>query len=242
MAAGIGILYKDTEAYLQRFDAYHSHRHTTPDDQRIIGYRHQIDKMKMKMKNVSTLRVLSIGSGDGERESLFIDAILSRGYPIDYVVIEPSGDYTEKFEALAKSKQDKGQWNSVKFEFRTMTLQAYLHQVGQMTKQPNFDIVHCRHSAYFFHDKAIFTMLYGFLNDGGMLLITVGCGTWESFGRYMKKTYEGVPDSGRIVLGALSLMECLEQALPRVHIEVATNESSICFESFEEDSKEEIWF
>ncbi|XP_070552083.1 uncharacterized protein [Ptychodera flava] len=148
MAARVGDLDNDTEAYFPRFNAYHRNRRTIPNDQRIAMYRNQIDKMKMK--NVSTLRVLSIGSGDGERESLFIDAILSRGYPIDYVVIEPSGDYTEKFEALAKSKQDQGQWNSVQFEFRTMTVQTYLHEIGQLTKQPNFDIVHCPQSAYFF--------------------------------------------------------------------------------------------
>ncbi|XP_077997298.1 histamine N-methyltransferase-like [Glandiceps talaboti] len=105
------------------------------------GYDHLGDQCKrdlietfgnIDVGHVGELRVLAIGSWDGNVDEPIIDILSKRFQNIRYVVVEPDKDGVEKFKSLVESKSGVSQWMNVNFEFNIAKIENYLTNVKTM--------------------------------------------------------------------------------------------------------------
>ncbi|XP_077997299.1 uncharacterized protein LOC144450528 [Glandiceps talaboti] len=128
------------------------------------GYDHLGDQCKrdlietfgnIDVGHIGELRVLAIGSWDGNIDEIIIDVLSKRFQKIRYVVVEPDKDGVDKFKSLVESKSGVSQWMNVNFEFNIAKIENYLanvktmdgcledlmHKIGQYYFDPDFPLV-----------------------------------------------------------------------------------------------------
>ncbi|XP_035677206.1 histamine N-methyltransferase-like [Branchiostoma floridae] len=111
------------------------------------------------------LRVLGIGSGSGEADSIFLKKLLQSHSRVYSRVVEPCGERIEQFKALVREDPSFG---GVKFDWCHQTAEEYF-QNGESTK---FHLLHAVHVLYFVEDlHATLRDMWEQLVEGGHMLI-----------------------------------------------------------------------
>ncbi|XP_077870299.1 histamine N-methyltransferase-like [Saccoglossus kowalevskii] len=155
-------------------DEYHLSFQTLLDNglkSRECRYKEDAIQMigKLDLESRSEVRVLSIGSGNGDVDFHFINALVDKYTAIHYTVVEPANGPIDKFKRLIESNKDK--WNGVNFTFHVQEVEEYLEEGGTSDK---YDVIHACHSLYRFRDaENTLRYLYNILSMEGMLLIRV---------------------------------------------------------------------
>ncbi|XP_006823792.1 histamine N-methyltransferase-like [Saccoglossus kowalevskii] len=169
---------RPSEDLFNYLDEYHLSFQTLLDNglkSREFRYKEDAIKMigKLDLESRKEVRVLSIGSGNGDVDLHFINALVDKYTKIHYTVVEPAKASIDEFKRLTKSKKDI--WNGVNFIFRVQEVEDYLEEGGTSDK---YDVIHACHSLYRCRDaENTLHYLYNMLSKEGMLLIRVIKGT-----------------------------------------------------------------
>ncbi|XP_035695673.1 histamine N-methyltransferase-like [Branchiostoma floridae] len=113
------------------------------------------------------LRVLGIGSGSGEVDSLFLKKLLKRHSSVYNRVVEPSGEMVDRYKALVQEDASLG---AVKFDWRQQTAEEYF----QTKDDTKFHLIHAVNILYHvdpLHDTL--RNMWEQLADGVCMLVVV---------------------------------------------------------------------
>ncbi|CAH1263431.1 HNMT [Branchiostoma lanceolatum] len=112
------------------------------------------------------VRVLGIGSGSGESDSIILKKLLQRHNSVYSRVVEPSGEMIKRYKALVREDTSLG---AVKFDWRQQTAEEYF-QTKEGTK---FHLAHAVHVLYNVedHDATLRNMWEQLANGGYMFLV-----------------------------------------------------------------------
>ncbi|XP_002740501.1 histamine N-methyltransferase-like [Saccoglossus kowalevskii] len=140
---------------------------------------------KLRLEScIDEVRVLSIGSGKGDVDLHFINALVYKYTAIHYTVVEPATGPLDEFKRLIESNQER--WRGVKFSFHVQGINEYLEGGGTSDK---YDVILACHSFYCFRNAGnTLRYLYDMLSKDGMLLIRVDTdGGWLKYLNYRNK-------------------------------------------------------
>ncbi|XP_070550617.1 histamine N-methyltransferase-like [Ptychodera flava] len=233
MSKGMKILYHYPEEFFNRYSIFMKYVSYCPREDQQTSLNETFGSFKLKR---DSLRILAIGTGNGNADVPIIDILHSKRCHINYIVVEPILAELEKFKSLVASKQEQGQWTRVRFEFHQTTIENYLEESQRRVAEDNFDIIHTIHCAYTMSDQGdIFAGLYGRLQRGGMLLNTMAAGPQE---RLYAKATEINPESHPCA-GSASLRRMIQRKLPDVEITTIYKKIGLLAdECFKEESRE----
>ncbi|XP_077991754.1 histamine N-methyltransferase-like isoform X1 [Glandiceps talaboti] len=187
--------------------------------------------------NVSVLRVLAVGSGNGLVDEFIIGVLSKKFSTITYVVVEPDKDELQKFKDLATLKTNQGQWQNVNMEFNNATIEEYREKRNIAETKESFHIVHAIQCAYHFVDPAstLFN-LYETLQKDGLLLIVMVKGSAE---KVLEKVGEYYYDPKFHFIGSTFVRKSLEERFPDLKVSTKYRKKTIVVnECFKEDSQE----
>ncbi|XP_035686850.1 histamine N-methyltransferase-like [Branchiostoma floridae] len=133
-------------------------------------------------------RVLGIGSGSGEVDSIILKKLLQRHNSVYNRVVEPAEDLIERYKARVREDTSL---QAVEFDWRQQTAEEYF-----LTEEPvttTFNLVHAVHVLYHVKDlHATLRNMWEQLADGGHMVVQIksdnGVGgrlydkMWEHFG------------------------------------------------------------
>ncbi|XP_070556138.1 histamine N-methyltransferase A-like [Ptychodera flava] len=234
MEGEIKFLLDHDKEYFERLNLVIANGFDTVHAQEFENYKNILKKGNFNKDSV--LKVLAIGTGDGQAEGLFCDAALSMGYTLHHTAVEQSEAEINKFKTLDETKKAEGHWRNVTFDFHHITVQQYLRDARHNGEQQHFDVIRCPECAYFFTDAGdIFVELYKMLNKGGMLWNNMTGGAAEQITKELAR-HSPVTLS---LYGSSTLREILGERLPGVDLQVETLNYNIeCEECFKEDSRD----
>ncbi|XP_019628697.1 PREDICTED: histamine N-methyltransferase-like [Branchiostoma belcheri] len=113
----------------------------------------------------TNIRVLSIGSGSGEADSVILRKIMQSQTSVYSRVVEPSGEMLQDFKAMVQQDTSLG---AVKFNWRQQTAEEYFSDYDG-TK---FDLAHAVRVLYHVEDHhAALRNMWEQLADGGYLFV-----------------------------------------------------------------------
>ncbi|XP_066280275.1 histamine N-methyltransferase-like [Branchiostoma lanceolatum] len=113
------------------------------------------------------VRVLGIGSGSGEADSIITKKLLQRHSSVFNRVVEPSGEMIEKYKTLVREDTSL---SAVKYDWRQQTTEEYF-QTKENTK---FHLIHAINVLYYVEDPvATLRNMWEQLADGGCMLVTM---------------------------------------------------------------------
>ncbi|XP_066280271.1 histamine N-methyltransferase B-like isoform X2 [Branchiostoma lanceolatum] len=133
------------------------------------------------------VRVLGIGSGSGEVDSIMLKKLLQRHNSVYNRVVEPSKDMLGRYKALVREDTSLG---AVKFDWRQQTAEEYF----KTKEDTKFHLVHAVHVLYDVeeHDVTLRKM-WEQLSDGGYMYVAMQSDKggwsrlryklWEEFGQ-----------------------------------------------------------
>ncbi|XP_078673509.1 histamine N-methyltransferase-like [Branchiostoma floridae x Branchiostoma belcheri] len=133
------------------------------------------------------LRVLGIGSGSGDVDSVILKKLLQRHDRVYNRVVEPSGELLEQYKTRMR---DDTSLAAVKCDWRQQTAEEYFQTKGD-TK---FHLIHAVHVLYHVDDfHATLRNMWEHLADGGCMLVAQKSGKdaggrlyyklWDEFGQ-----------------------------------------------------------
>ncbi|CAH1263637.1 HNMT [Branchiostoma lanceolatum] len=114
------------------------------------------------------VRVLGLGCGAGEFDSIMFKKLLQRHSSVYNRVVEGSGEMIEKYKALV---QEDRSFSAVECDWRQQTMEEYFH--GQTKEDTKFHLVHAAHVLYHVDDlhDTLRNMWEQLTDDGYMLVI-----------------------------------------------------------------------
>ncbi|XP_019630916.1 PREDICTED: histamine N-methyltransferase B-like [Branchiostoma belcheri] len=113
------------------------------------------------------VRVLGIGSGSGEADSIITKKLLQRHEGVYNRVVEPSGEMIEKYKALVREDTIL---RAVKFDWHQQTTEEYF----QKKENAKFHLIHAINVLYYVEDPvATLRNMWEQLADGGYMLVTM---------------------------------------------------------------------
>ncbi|XP_078592964.1 histamine N-methyltransferase B-like [Branchiostoma floridae x Branchiostoma japonicum] len=135
------------------------------------------------------VRVLGIGSGSGEADSIITKKLLQRHSSVYNRVVEPSEGLIEKYKTLAREDTSL---SAVKFDWRHQTTEEYF--LSSREENIKFHLIHAINVLYYVEDPvATLRNMWEQLADGGCMLVTMesekgdwgklGLKLWEDFGQ-----------------------------------------------------------
>ncbi|NP_001161567.1 histamine N-methyl transferase [Saccoglossus kowalevskii] len=167
---------------------------------------------KLHFDSSRELRVLSIGSGNGNVDQHFINALVGKYSKIYYCVIEPVEKPVQEFKTLVKSNR----WDNVTFDFRLQGINPYLDKGGKTDK---YDFIHACNSVYEFRDPGQDVPdLYNMVNTGGLLFLRTSSGGWEQCRANLSKCYTKYGES-TVFPGAGMVKDILTKVVPNPSME-----------------------
>eukprot|EP00058_Branchiostoma_floridae_P013076 XP_002598564.1 hypothetical protein BRAFLDRAFT_66955 [Branchiostoma floridae] len=112
------------------------------------------------------LRVLGIGSGSGDVDSVILKSLLQRHNSVYSRVVEPSKQMIDKYKSLVREDTSLG---TVEFDWRQQTAEEYF----QKKDDTKFHLIHAIHSLYYVedHDATLWAMWEQLAVGGYMLVI-----------------------------------------------------------------------
>ncbi|CAH1232570.1 HNMT [Branchiostoma lanceolatum] len=133
------------------------------------------------------VRVLGIGSGQGESDRVILKRLLQHHDSVYNRVVEPSETMIKKYKALAREDTSLG---AVKFDWRQQTAEEYF----QTKDDTKFHLIHASHVLYYVEDPvATLRNMWEQLADGGYILLPMESEKgdigkmklkmWEDFGQ-----------------------------------------------------------
>ncbi|XP_070559757.1 histamine N-methyltransferase A-like [Ptychodera flava] len=234
MEGEIKFLLDHDKEYFERYSLVISKGFQLSKDQE---YENHINVLKKgNINKDSVVKVLAVGTGDGQAESIAVDAALSTFNTLHYTIVEQSEAEINKFKTLAETKKAEGHWRNVTFDFHHITVQQYLRDARHNGEQQCFDIIRCPESAYFFTNAGdIFVELYKMVNKGGMLWNAMTGGAGEQITMELARHFPLTVS----LYGSSTLRGILGKRLPDVDFQVETTNYNIeCEECFQEDSSD----
>ncbi|XP_066274202.1 histamine N-methyltransferase B-like [Branchiostoma lanceolatum] len=133
------------------------------------------------------LRVLGIGSGSGDVDSIMLKKLLQRHSSVYNRVVEPSGEMLARYKALVREDTSLG---AVKFDWRQQTAEEYF----QTKEDTKFHLVHAVHALFDVEEHdATLRKMWEQLSDGGYMFVAMQSDKgdcprlrsklWEEFGQ-----------------------------------------------------------
>ncbi|XP_019627789.1 PREDICTED: histamine N-methyltransferase-like [Branchiostoma belcheri] len=113
------------------------------------------------------VRVLRIGSGSGEIDSVMLKKLLQRHSSVYIRVVEPSEEMIGRYKSLVREDTGLG---AVKFDWRQQTADEYF----TTKEETKFHLIHAVHVLYYVKDlHATLRNMWEELADGGYMLIAM---------------------------------------------------------------------
>ncbi|XP_078691771.1 histamine N-methyltransferase B-like [Branchiostoma floridae x Branchiostoma belcheri] len=166
--------------YLASFRAYQAAIEHTEENCQLF-YGSQIPDSVL-CESGSDVRVLGIGSGSGEVDSIILKKLLRHHDSVYSRVVEPSQDMIERYKTRVREDTSLG---AVRFDWRHQTAEEYL-LTEEHTK---FNLIHAVHVLYHVSDlHATLRNMWEQLADGGHMLIEIKSDNtlyrkmWRDFG------------------------------------------------------------
>ncbi|XP_078611482.1 histamine N-methyltransferase B-like [Branchiostoma floridae x Branchiostoma japonicum] len=178
-------------------------------------------------------RVLGIGSGSGEVDSIILKKLLQRHNSVYNRVVEPSAELIERYKTRVSEDTSL---QAVEFDWRHQTAEEYFLTRVQVT---SFNLVHAVHVLYHVKDlHAALRNMWEQLADGGHMVVQIKSDNGVG-GRLYYKLWAKFGDGDR--LKSVFRMSCdVKQWLDKMNISYVTSEEETNIdvtECFKENSK-----
>ncbi|XP_066292000.1 histamine N-methyltransferase B-like [Branchiostoma lanceolatum] len=178
------------------------------------------------------VRVLGIGSGSGEIDSIILNRLLQHHDSVYNRVVEPSEELIERYKIRAREDTSLG---DVTFDWRQQTAEEYFLDKDRTT----FNLAHAVHVLYHVKDlHATLRNMWEQLADGGRMLVQIKSDAGVG-GRLFHKMWEKFGEGDR--LQSVFRMSCdVKQWLDEMGISYVTSEDETNIdvtECFKENSK-----
>ena len=162
----------DNRTYLDTYDYY---RRGLLEQQSVWIKQYLIPVLLQYVKKQSHLRILSVGSGEGDIDILILNALLSelnsnesQSIFIEYAVAERNPEFISRFKQRLQSKNSE--FSNVKFTFYLDTLENLENEFSEST----FDFIHFIHVLYYMDaDKVLHRCMGKYLKPEGILMAVV---------------------------------------------------------------------
>ncbi|XP_019643199.1 PREDICTED: histamine N-methyltransferase-like [Branchiostoma belcheri] len=133
----------------------------------------------------AAVRVLGIGSGSGEIDSVILKKLLQRHNSVYSRVVEPSEDMIGRYKSLVREDASLG---AVKFDWRQQTVEEYF----TTEEDTKFHLIHAIHVLYYVEDlHATLRNMWEQLADGGCLFVAMQSDKsgWGKLGHKLSETF-----------------------------------------------------
>ncbi|XP_078691738.1 histamine N-methyltransferase-like [Branchiostoma floridae x Branchiostoma belcheri] len=161
----VGKLHLSAERYVASLTAYEAAMEVSPKNYYRFFGSNVPDTILCEPG--ADVRVLGIGSGSGEIDSVIVKKLLQRHNSVYNRVVEPSGEMIERYKALVCEDRSLA---AVKFDWRQQTAEEY-----SMTKDDTkFHLIHAIHVLYHVEDlHATLRNMWEQLADGGYMFVAM---------------------------------------------------------------------
>ena len=162
----------DSSTYLDTYDYY---RRGLLQQQSVWIKQYLIPILLQYVKKQSHLRMLSVGSGEGDIDIVILDALLSelntnesQSIVIEYAVAERNPEFINRFKQRLQNKISD--FSNVKFTFYLDTLENLESELNELT----FDFIHFIHVLYYMDaEKVLHRCMGKYLKPDGILMAVV---------------------------------------------------------------------
>ncbi|XP_072030423.1 histamine N-methyltransferase-like [Amphiura filiformis] len=172
-------LYADMELYKERHHYFYTKTNSREAIQVWTEKNVKLKVVNMLSKNLTNiirmerpLRVLGVGSSEGDLEIQQLKKLLIEFSKLDACVCEPDKEMISHYRDTVNRRESVT--SSVAFEWQNLTFQEYLKNVG---KEKKYHFISLVHVIYFIGDpEEAIKNLYKMLEEGGMILLIVVTG------------------------------------------------------------------
>lgn len=159
----------ESTAYTNTYDFY---RRGLLQQQSVWINDYVIPVLLPMFTNDSLVRILAVGSGEGDIDIMALDALrielVSKGIQntrIEYFVVERNPDFVDRFKKRLKTKESD--FSNVDFRFCVDTLE----HLGRELDGVQFNFIHLIHALYYMDAKKIlYKCMHEWLSPSGVLL------------------------------------------------------------------------
>lgn len=162
----------DSSTYTDTYDFY---RRGLLEQQNVWIKEVVIPLLSENFRTKPTVRILSVGSGEGDIDIVFLEALLKdeaiqrdTDMCIEYTVVERNENFVERFKQRLKGKV--AQFLNARFRFHINTLENLESELDGM----KFDFIHFIHVLYYMDvENTLKKCMEVFLQNDGILLAVV---------------------------------------------------------------------
>ncbi|XP_072051766.1 histamine N-methyltransferase-like [Amphiura filiformis] len=188
-------------------DNNHYFRSVTTYDNKVVEYTFSkvwlqktfpetiVAKLRENFPDVKQLRMLNVGSGNGEIDCTMLKHIRAKFESIDNHVVEPSGDMLSEYKSRVNNFTTCNQLADVSCTWNQQGLDEYMTSPAG-SESGKFHLISAMHSLYYVKNQgASIDYLHDKLAEGGLLIIMMqdeNCGYLKIHRRY--PLYNGAND------------------------------------------------
>nr|WAS27816.1 putative histidine methyltransferase-like protein [Patiria miniata] len=133
-----------------------------------------LEKLDVAVPKGGQLRILGVGSGEGEVECNLISRVLTTYRSIHNTVVDPSVTQLDLYNARVKDIQQQSALRGVDFDWHAETLAQYRLSSEQSGDQTKFHLISALFCLYYEPDMdSMLDYLYSRLEPGGVLLVAL---------------------------------------------------------------------